>query len=230
MSFKSMEDMLDYLVLVEADLAEIRSGAALVEKKVSIQQPQPAAISAINLDALVQNFEKLTTTVTALQDELREARRRPETPYYRDRQGSRDYSRGRPRDRSSSWNRSSQDRYRKSDRDRYRSNSQDKYRRDDRDRYRSSSRDRYRRMTAAGTDQAAGTGLIGAEETDMTRIGVRRVTGIGQQNVTVPGTVTGTLRRTETGARPETGNSRNQSQKTGRSSCGGPSSAATVRS
>lgn len=85
------------------------------------------------------------------------------------------------------------------------------------------------RMTAAGTDQAAGTGLIGAEETDMTRIGVRRVTGIGQQNVTVPGTVTGTLRRTETGARPETGNSRNQSQKTGRSSCGGPSSAATVR-
>ena len=145
MSFKSMEDMLDYLVLVEADLAEIRSGAALVEKKVSIQQPQPAAISAINLDALVQNFEKLTTTVTALQDELREARRRPETPYYRDRQGSRDYSRGRPRDRSSSWNRSSQDRYRKSDRDRYRSNSQDKYRRDDRDRYRSSSRDRYRK-------------------------------------------------------------------------------------
>ncbi|KAK3908568.1 hypothetical protein KUF71_003380 [Frankliniella fusca] len=137
MTFKSMEDMLDYLVLVEADLLEIRNGAALGERTVTVKEPPPAAVSALGLDALVQNFEKLTTTVAALQDELKEAKRRSSTPYYRENKG-RDYSRDRDRYRSGS-----RDRYRKDDRDRYRSGSRDRYRKDDRDRYRSSSRDRY---------------------------------------------------------------------------------------
>ncbi|KAK3920027.1 ADP-ribose glycohydrolase OARD1 [Frankliniella fusca] len=112
MTFKSMEDMLDYLVLVEADLLEIRNGAALGERTVTVKEPPPAAVNALGLDALVQNFEKLTTTVAALQDELKEAKRRSSTPYYRENKG-RDYSR---------------------DRDRYRSGSRDRYRKDDRDR------------------------------------------------------------------------------------------------
>jgi len=150
MTFKTMEDMLDYLVLVEADLMEIRNGAALVEKSVTLEQPQSSAVNALGLDEMRKNFEALAVSVSALRDELKEGRRRAATP------GPSGPDRGRDRDRSSDKDRSrrysrdrSADRYHKDDRyrskDRYRSDSRqrssDRYRKDDR----SKSRDRYRK-------------------------------------------------------------------------------------
>lgn len=160
MSFKSMEDMLDYLVLVEADLLEIRRGAELVGKTVSLQEPtSSAAANAVGIEGLIQNFEKLTTCVAALQDELREVRRRPSTPHnkergrvtYRDRSYSGDrsgYDRG--RERAYSGDRSGYDR----GRDRAYSGDRSRYDRG-RDRDRTYNRDRSGYDRGRGRDRSS---------------------------------------------------------------------------
>jgi hypothetical protein len=155
MSFKTLEEMHDFLILVEADLQEIRAGAALTSKSVAISEP--GAINALGLDEMRKDFEALALSVTALRDELKESRKRPSTPgpQRRDWGGERGRSPDQYRSRGDEQYRSSRpytpdrSRQRSGSRGRYdngyrsdgrRARSRDRY--DDRDRYRSDSRNR----------------------------------------------------------------------------------------
>lgn len=107
MTFATMEDMLDYLVAVEADLQDLRAGSALTPKAVTLGVPEQS-VNAMGLEQLQKNLESLTVTVAALRDELKENRKRPPTPgpRYHERSYDRSHTPDRYRSRGGDWHRS----------------------------------------------------------------------------------------------------------------------------